>query len=136
MSVNPDMLLREFSQAAREVQHHAVKIENAVENLLKAKHPRTRAEIAARIVAHARWAQGAVQTPAITQFQQDTAPPPEARRQKAPGAPDDLRCKKCGEQRELADFFYDDGQGGYGYTKRCVACRRSGRKGGQLRSAA
>lgn len=38
-------------------------------------------------------------------------------------APEDLRCKLCGEEKEAHEFFFDDGQGNYGYTGRCKTCR-------------
>lgn len=60
------------------------------------------------------------EVPALTRYRQaESAARPAVEHL----APDDLRCKLCGEEKEAHEFFFDDGQGNYGYTGRCTTCR-------------
>lgn len=62
-----------------------------------------------------------LEVPGLTRYRQARAviePPWEP-----PGAPDDLCCKLCGEEKPSEEFFFDDGQGHYGFTGRCATCR-------------
>jgi hypothetical protein len=124
MSENPFLVLRELDEAFRAAQRETAKLRTEVLALARqAKNP-DRATL--QMVRRLDRLNGLLEPAALTQRRQVEAghkPEPEPTR-----APDDLRCKLCGEEKNAPDFFFDDGHGRYGFTGRCADCRSKSKR--------
>lgn len=117
MSENPVLTLRDADARIRATQREISKLRSHA--LALVKQSRNPDRNAAQMLQRLDHMVALLEVPGLTRYRQATATPtPEP-----PGAPDDLRCKLCGEEKEPNDFFFDDGQGRYGYTGRCATCR-------------
>lgn len=126
VTMNPHVVMRDVDAMVREIQRHACKARNLTEMVRAAKNEQQRDQHAQALVRRLDRLTAAAGPAFLTQWRQAVLPPREP--QQPPGPPDDLICKKCALDKPLHEFFYDDGHGSYGYTRRCAGCRRSGRR--------
>lgn len=127
VSYNPHTVMHEMDEVTRHAAALSSKARNHAVHVARAKTPQKRERALQALLERLSELDAALCPALLTQWRQEHAEPRQ--KQEPPGLPDGLICKKCGEQKEPADFLYDDGYGHYGYTHRCFSCRRAGRKG-------
>lgn len=110
--------LQDADENLRAISHEVTKLRAEVLILMRRAELRDRDSV--RILARLDRMAGLTEVPGLTRYRQQQA---AARVPVERNAPDDLICRLCGEEKEPHDFFFDDGQGNYGYTGRCATCR-------------
>lgn len=111
-------VLRDLDERMRALNHELTKLRvEALKLATLAGAPDSRTAIMMQRIDHMT---SLIEAPGLTHYRQAerAAQPPVDHL-----APEDLRCKLCGEEKEAHEFFFDDGQGNYGYTGRCTTCR-------------
>lgn len=128
-SYSPVALVKEADQSLRRAQGLASKVQATVLRIAEKNQDPALERGFGVLLDQLRRLDAELDPSLMTQYRQAERLENPRVRPGQPEPPVDLTCRKCGETKEPADFFFDDGHGHYAYTTRCFKCRRAGRKG-------
>jgi hypothetical protein len=122
--MNPYLLMEEADRMARAAAARSSKAQAMLKNLSQPMSRKGRDQLLSALKSNLQALDADLNPAWLVQHRQSEAiAHPRVHQARKDAPPEGLVCKKCGRECAPEAFFFDDGQGTYGYTERCAECR-------------